>query len=77
MKTAEQRRLEFIQDMRQLCFKHKCEFSLSDDGKPYGQHSPIAVLCFEGVYDENNETVEEFGCFELDNLYFAAVESTT
>lgn len=74
MKTAEQRKTEFLQELRQLCFKYKCELSLSDDGKPYGMHSPVAVLSFDGVYNENHETVMEFGEFEIDNLYCASEE---
>lgn len=74
MITAEQRKTAFIQELRQLCFKHKCEMSISDDGKSYGMHSPILVLSFDGVYSDNNETLEEYGCFELDNVWFPASE---
>jgi hypothetical protein len=74
MKPSEQRKEEFLQELRTLCIKHKCELSISDDGKPYGAQSPIAVLCFDGVYDENNETVEEFGCFVIDGFYFDSKE---
>jgi len=75
MKTAEQRKTEFLQELRQLCFKHKCELSLSDDGKPYGMHSPTIVLSFDGIYDENYETVEQHGEFELDNIWIPSSES--
>lgn len=75
MKTAEQRKTDFIQELRHLCFKHKCELALSDDGKTYGMHSPIMVLSFDGVYSEDNETIEEFGCFELDNVYIPSRDS--
>lgn len=74
MKTAEQRKTDFIQELRQLCFKHKCELSISDDGKPYGMHSPILVLAFDGVYSDDNETLQEFGCFELDNVWIPSSE---
>ncbi len=73
MKTAEQRKTEFLQDLRQLCFRHRCELALSDDGKPYGMHSPIMVLSFDGVYSDN-ETIEEFGCFEIDNVWIPSSE---
>lgn len=74
MKTAEQRKTEFLRELQQLCAKHKCEMSLSDDGKPYGMHSPTIVLSFDGVYDENFKPVEEFGEFELDSLYVPSGE---
>lgn len=74
MKTAEQRKTEFLQDLNQLCAKHKCELSLSDNGKPYGLHSPIIVLSFDGVYDENFNPVDEFGEFELDSFYVPSGE---
>jgi hypothetical protein len=77
MKTAEQRKTEFLQDLRQLCFKHSCELSISDDGKPYGMHSPILVLAFDGVYSEDNETLLEFGCFELDNVWLPSKTTVT
>jgi len=72
MKTAEQRKEEFMQELHQLCYKHKCEMSLSDDGKGYGYHSPIIVLAFDGVYD--GEVLEEHGVFEIDGLYIPSEE---
>jgi len=77
MKTAEQRKTEFLQDLRQLCFKHSCELSISDDGKPYGMHSPILVLAFDGIYSSHNEVIEEFGCFELDNVWIPSQPPVT
>lgn len=71
MKTAEQRKTEFLQELRQLCFKHKCELSLSDDGKPYGMHSPIMVLSFEDCYDDNGNFVE----FEMVDILIPSSEA--
>ena len=69
MKTAEQRKEEFLAELQQLCYKHRCEITLSDDGKGFGMHSPTVNLLFEGLYD-HGDTVEEFGFFELDSFYF-------
>jgi hypothetical protein len=74
MKTAEQRKEEFMQELHQLCYKHKCEMSLSDDGKGYGFHSPIIVLAFESVYSKDSELLNECGVFELDGLYIPSEE---
>lgn len=73
MKTATQRKEEFLAELQELCYKHRCEIMLSDDHRPYGMHSPIVVLSFDGVYN-NGETVEEFGEFELDSFYFPSYE---
>ena len=73
MKTAAQRKEEFLAELQQLCYKHRCEIMLSDDHHPYGMHSPIVVLSFDGEYN-NGETVEEAGVFELDSFYFQAYE---
>lgn len=73
MKTVEQRKEEFMRELHQLCYKHKCEMSLSDDGKGYGQHSPTIVLVFDGVYDDG-EILEEFGVLEIDGLYIPSEE---
>jgi hypothetical protein len=72
MKTAEQRKEEFMQELQQLCIKHQCELSLSDNGKPYGMHSPILVMCFDGIYSSCEQVIEEFGCFELDSFYISS-----
>lgn len=74
MKTAEQRKEEFMQELHQLCYKHKCEMSLSDDGKGYGMHSPIIVLAFDGVYSKNFAVLEEHGVFEIDGLFIPSEE---
>ena len=73
MKTAAQRKEEFLAELQQLCYKHRCEIMLSDDHRPYGMHSPIVVLSFDGVYD-GWDTIEEFGEFELDSFYFPSYE---
>lgn len=73
MKTATQRKEEFLAELQQLCYKHRCEMMLSDDDRPYGMHSPIMVLSFEGVYD-NGETIAEYGVIELDSFYFPSYE---
>jgi hypothetical protein len=75
MKTVQQKKSDFLQELRQLCFKYRCELSLSDDGKPYGMHSPIMVLSFEGVYSDSGDVIEEYGEFELDNIYIPAAET--
>lgn len=73
MKTATQRKEEFLAELQQLCYKHRCEIMLSDDGKGYGMHSPVLNLSFDGLYD-SGETIEEYGYFELDSFYFPSYE---
>lgn len=73
MKTAQQRKEEFMQELHQLCYKHKCEMSLSDDGKGY-HPSPIIVLVFDQDYDDQYEILEEGGIFELDGFYIPSEE---
>lgn len=72
MKTAEQRKTEFLNDLQRICSKHNCEMSLSDSGKPCGLHSPIIVLSFEGIYNDGGYVVEQSGDFELDGLCIAS-----
>lgn len=69
MKTAEQRKEEFLSELQQLCIKHKCEMSISDDGRPYGMHSPTIVLAFDGVSSPDGDVIEQYGEFELSSFW--------
>lgn len=69
MKTAEQRKRDFLKDLAELMKIHGAEMQLTDDGKPYGMHSPLVIVSFSAEYSTDGETLAEFGEFELDSLY--------
>ena len=73
MITAAQRKEEFLAELQQLCYKHRCEITLTEEHRGYVLHYPIIILAFDGVYDDG-EAVEEFGVFELDSFYFPSYE---
>lgn len=64
MITAKQRENDFRSDFEKLLKKHGAEFQITDDGKPFGFHSAIAVINIDGVY-KNGETVAEYTEFRL------------
>lgn len=41
------RKEAFMQDLQKLLNKHKAELQITDDGKPYGMHSPVANVCLD------------------------------
>lgn len=77
MKTAVQRKIDFLKELHQLCIKHKCEMSLSDDGRPYGMHSPTIVLAFDVVYTPDGDVIEQYGEFEIASLWVPSSDQVT
>jgi hypothetical protein len=55
MITAEEREAEFRKDMQELLNKHQVELIITDDGKPYGMHSPILRIEMDEAYDIDND----------------------
>ena len=65
MKTVEEIEAEFRKDMQELLSKYQAELVITDDGKPYGMHSPILRIEMEGAYDhDNNKQVLPYVDFE-------------
>jgi hypothetical protein len=59
MKTPQEREAAFRRDLAELLAKHNAEIDVTDDGKPWGQHSGIAVVTMMNEFDEaGNETAE-------------------
>jgi hypothetical protein len=69
MRTKEARRDTFLAELKALMETHGAELELTDDGKPYGLHSPRILLSFDGEYTKDGEVIAEYGEFELDSLY--------
>lgn len=69
MKTKEQRRDEFLSELKELMIKHGAELQLTDDGRPNGLHSPLVLLSFDEKYTDDGDMLLEYGYFELDSLY--------
>lgn len=68
MKTKEARRDDFLADLNELMKIHGAELQLTDDGKPYGLHSPRILLSLDGEYTKDGDVIAEYGEFELDSL---------
>lgn len=60
--TAKEREKSFRAALEALCEEHGAEMTLTDDGKPWGMHSPILEIHMPAVW-ENNEVVKEFTSF--------------
>lgn len=48
MKTAEEREAAFRADLKDLLKRHGAEMDITDDGKPFGLHSPIVIIRMSG-----------------------------
>lgn len=48
MKSKEQLEKDFRKDLALLLKKHNAEMDITDDGKPYGMHSPIVTIYIAG-----------------------------
>lgn len=66
MITANQRKAAFIADLHALLTKHGAELEITDDGKGFGMHSPMAVITMHGIYEDLEEQAQ-FCQFELPN----------
>ena len=59
MKTAVEREEAFRADFEELLKRHKAEFEVKDDGKPWGLHSGVAEVVMISEYDGvGNQTAE-------------------
>ena len=57
MKTAQQREEDFRRDLQALLEKHSADLEVTDDRKPWGMHSGIAVVTMMAERDaDGNET---------------------
>ncbi len=65
MKTAAEREAAFRKEFDELCKKHNAEVVITDDGKPWGMHSPLVEITMEGQWNSDNETIAEFTLFHL------------
>lgn len=57
MKTAAEREKHFRQELEQLLNRHGCEIVVTDDGKPYGMHSPVLRFEMDAIYDDSGSGV--------------------
>lgn len=44
MLTSQKREAAFRRDLEELLKKHRAELQITDDGKPFGMHRPLAVI---------------------------------
>jgi len=59
MITAKEKEDAFRADFAELLTKHKAQLEITDDGKPYGMHSPIAEIWIDAEFDaDGNETAK-------------------
>lgn len=65
MKTAKEREAAFRHDLSALLAKHEAELTLTDDGKPYGMHTGIAVVTMTNQFDSDGNEIAEYTEFRL------------
>lgn len=66
MLTAKEREEAFRKDFQELLSKHKAEFDITDDGRPYGMQSGTVVIYMNSEYDkESFECTKEYTEFRL------------
>ncbi len=66
MKTAAELEAEFRRDLLEFLTSRNAELNITDDGKPYGMHSPVCRVEIEGLFDcENNEQISPYVEFDL------------
>lgn len=61
--TNEEREKAFREAIARVCTEFKAEIQITDDGKPYGMHSPIMRVTFDTIV-ENDEIVSDFFSFD-------------
>lgn len=59
MIKSKERETAFRRDLAGLLEKHKAELSITDDGKPYGMHSPEAWVSMDAEWDTDGNMVSE------------------
>lgn len=62
--NAKEREAAFRAALDELCKKHGAELELTDDGKPYGMHSPVLFISMVGEYDKDGNTIKEYCNFD-------------
>jgi hypothetical protein len=65
MKTAAEREAAFRADFEELLKRHKAEFDVTDDGRPYGLHSGVAEVTMISEYDGQGNQTAEFAQFRI------------
>ena len=66
MLTSKEREESFRKELKELLSKHKAEFDITDDGRPYGMHSSIGMVYMDSEYDkETFECTKEYTGFRL------------
>ena len=65
MKTAKEREKEFRDRLEELFAEFEAEYSITDDGKPYGFHQPVFNISMYAKYNPNGDCVAEFTSFNL------------
>jgi hypothetical protein len=65
MKTATEREAAFRKDLAELLAKHGAELDITDDGKPYGRHSAIAIVSMMCEYDSDGEVSADYTEFRI------------
>lgn len=65
MKTEKERENAFRKDFEELLQRHKAEFTLTDDGRGYGLHRPVALIEMMSEFNESGDKISEYTEFEL------------
>ena len=65
MQTQKEREDAFRRDLAELLTKHKAELDVTDDGKPWGGHSGIAVVTMMSEWDEAGNQTAEYAEFRI------------
>ena len=65
IQTAAEREEAFRRDFDELLEKHKAELEITDDRKPYGLHSGVAVVTIMSEYDDDGNQTAEYTEFKL------------
>ncbi len=68
MKTTEQRRQHFIDELQQLLNRHGAEIVITDDGKDYGMHSAVCEIYMDAIYNDDGDLLADFSEFRIGTM---------
>lgn len=59
----EQREQAFRDAIAKVCAEFNAEIQITDDGKPYGMHSPIMSVTMDTIRNSDDEIIVDFFSF--------------
>lgn len=65
MITAAEREKGFREALAALLERHGAEIEVTDDRKPWGMHTGIAIVSMPTIFDENGSVISDYTEFRL------------